>query len=94
MEIETKDQPLAGERFRFSVSHAPGANILVFVDTLKIFEGDCPDPPCHESVFVPEGTRGSTLRIVAKSTAGKIIEREFNISESYSEPGAAAASAA
>jgi hypothetical protein len=91
MRIDAQAYPLAGDTFRFSVQNAAeGANLQVFVDSLKIFDGDCLDPPCHEEVRVPDGTRGSMLRIIATAANGTVVEREFEIAEVHSKRGPAA----
>lgn len=88
MIIENQGLPYAGEPFRFTVADAPGkTKIDVYVNTAHIFKGECPDPPCHETVWIPVGTRGSVLRIMAKDFLGNTIEREFNITESDASAG-------
>lgn len=92
MRIEAEDNPTAGARYKFTVLEAiGGAGIKVFVDQLEILDEDCPDPPCHEIITIPEGTRGATLRIIARDRVGNVTEREFEIAEPYSESGAATA---
>ena len=77
MIIENQDLPYAGERFLFSVAGATGkTKIEVYIDSARVLEEECPDPPCHEIVRVPVGTRGSVLRILAKDSLGNTTERQ------------------
>lgn len=88
MIIENQGLPYAGERFRFTVARATGkTRIVVYVDTAPILDEECPDPPCHEIVQIPVGTRGSVLRIVATDVSGNTTEREFTIAESDESTG-------
>ncbi|HWX85137.1 MAG TPA: hypothetical protein VNZ48_16185 [Xanthobacteraceae bacterium] len=92
MDIEFSHSPIAGKTFHFTIRHATGkAKIKAFIDTSQVFDGECPDPPCHEQIFIPGGTRGSLLRIIATLADGNTIEREINITESDAAPGVASA---
>jgi hypothetical protein len=88
MIIENQGLPHAGELFRFSVTGATGkTRINLYVNTTHIFEGECPDPPCHEIVGVPVGTGGSVLWIKAEDLHGNSIGREFTIVEAEANAG-------
>jgi hypothetical protein len=94
MVIENQDLPYAGKLFRFTVAGATGkTRIEAYIDTARVLERECPDPPCHEMVRVPVGTRGSVLRIVAKDLLGDTIERQFRIAESDTSSGGMMSSA-
>jgi hypothetical protein len=85
MEITNEAHPHAGEKFHFSVSGGIGiTRIEVHVDSTRIFEKDCADPPCHEMVQIPSGTKGAVLRIVVKDSAGKTSVMELTVAESQS----------
>ena len=82
MEIGHEDLPYSGESFRFTLSSTTHpVTIKAYVDSALILSEECPDPPCHEIIQIPIGTRGATLRLVATDRAGAILEREFTIGE-------------
>jgi hypothetical protein len=92
MDIEFSHFPIAGKTFRFTIRHTTGgAKVTAFIDTLQVFDGECPDPPCYEQIFIPGNTRGSLLRIISTLADGNTIEREIKITESDEAPGAASA---
>ena len=71
MDIEARQLPMAGLPLNFSVDGGLGVcNIKVFVDSKLVHQHDCDDPPCHEMVMIPPGTRGATLRIIATDSVG------------------------
>lgn len=87
MDIKTSQLPMAEQSFNFSVDGGHGiTNIQVFVDSKLIRQYDCDDPPCHETVMIPPGTRGATLRIIATDSIGK--RQEFVSQVGDSESGA------
>lgn len=87
MDIEARQPPMAGQSFNFSVDGGLGiSNIKVFVDLKLVHQHDCDDPPCHEMVMIPPGTRGATLRIIAMDSVGN--KKEFTSQVGDSESGA------
>lgn len=85
MDIEATQVPMAGDSFNFSVDGGLGSrNIKVFVDLNQIYEQDCDDPPCHEMVMIPPGTRGATLRIIATDSIGNKKEFTSQVGDSGS----------
>jgi hypothetical protein len=92
--IENQGFPYAGQRFRFVVAGAIGrTTIEAYVDTRRVLEAECPDPPCHEVVLVPVSTRGSVLRLIATDSLGNRIERVFTIADSEASAGGMIATA-
>jgi hypothetical protein len=88
MEIEELGLPYAGELFQFMVTHGTGpTHIEAYIDRRKILVADCPDPPCHEMISVPPGTKGADLWIVAEDAHGNAKERRFTIGESDTSAG-------
>ena len=85
MEIESFDTPSEGREFRFIVlGGARPLRILVSVDDLRLVERECPDPPCHEMVFVPEGARQVSIRAVDAN--GDVAEELFPVKDYSKEP--------
>ena len=77
MELRTQSLPMAGQSFRFTVEGRDGlTSIEVLIDSKLVFRHDCDDPPCHEMVMIPPGTRGATLRVIATDSSGRT--RSFN----------------
>jgi hypothetical protein len=94
MTIEGQGLPYARQPYRFVVSGVTGRTLIeAYVDTRRILRTECPDPPCHEMVQIPEHTRGSILRVIAFDSAGKRIEREFTIADSEASAGGMMSSA-
>jgi hypothetical protein len=92
MKIEAAQAPFAGQFFHFTVLDVAGrTRIKVFVDALQIFDEDCPDPPCHEMVLIPPGTRSSLLRVVAQDLTGATVERKFTVADFSPDRGSEAA---
>ncbi len=80
MEIHASDVAIAGKPFHFTVIGAVGqTQIACFVDGRQIFFSPCPDPPCHEEMFIPDFTAGSLLVVVAVDSANTRVTREFVI---------------
>lgn len=94
MKIENKGFPYAGKPFLFVVAEATGrTTIEAYVNMRRVLEAECPDPPCHEVVLVPVGTRGSVLRLIATDSLGNRIEREFTIADFEASSGGMMATA-
>lgn len=88
MEIEELGLPYAGERFHFTVTQGTGlTNIEVYIDRKELLSKDCPDPPCHEMILVPPGTKGADLWIIARDTHGNTEEKRFTVGESDTSAG-------
>jgi hypothetical protein len=88
MKIENRNFPMAGESFRFEITGATGkTRVEAHIDRKPIFVHDCPDPPCHETILVPPGTRGAELRLVAIDSTGNRAERVFAIATSDTNTG-------
>lgn len=82
MEIELKQLPIAGQTVNVSVDGGIGiTSINVFVDSMLVLQHDCDDPPCHEMVEIPAGTRGSTLKIITTDSVGNSESAEYQISD-------------
>jgi hypothetical protein len=88
MEIKAMNQPLAGRQFRFLVAGGTRpTRIQVYIDQSQVASKDCDDPPCHEIVWIPPGTRGSEVRIVASNLLGSTEERRFTIADAEASGG-------
>ncbi len=83
MRIENIGQPYAGQQFRFTVTNTlENTRIQVYIDKMAVLETECPDPPCHEMIAIPYGTRGSILSIIGTDRRGRIVKVQFEIAES------------
>ncbi len=88
MRIQCEDRPRAGQQFMFRVTGATGkTRIEAHVDTRRVLETECPDPPCHEMVQIPAQTRDSILRLIAIDSIGNREELEFIIADSEAGAG-------
>lgn len=86
MDIELRQLPMAGQALNFIVEGGIGiTNINVYVDSMLVQQHDCDDPPCHEMVMIPSGTRGATLKIVATDSVGNSHRLEYQIVDSDSD---------
>jgi hypothetical protein len=87
MQINERDLPQAGEHFFFSVDGGiTPIRIQVFIAGTLHYEGECPDPPCHEMTMIPARSQGSVLRIVTTDKSGARFERSFTIGASGGMP--------
>lgn len=94
MRIEAEGRPHAGRQFRFAVTGTTGrTRIEAYINTRRVLETECPDPPCHEMVQIPARTRGSVLRLIAIDSVGNREEREFIIADSEASAGGMTATA-
>jgi hypothetical protein len=94
MIVDTDGMPYAGEPFAFTIRDAhERVTVQCYVDRHLVFNDECPDPPCHEVVTIPRGTRGSMLRIVATTARGARVEQELKIAEAGASSGGAASAA-
>ncbi len=95
MEIEVFSQPVAGEGFNFRVTGGTRpTHIEVYIDRRLVLDTECTDPPCHEMVFIPRGTRGAELWIIARDIFGSIEQQKFAILDSDASAGGAMATEA
>jgi hypothetical protein len=69
MEMKTDAQAIAGRRFAIDVIDDGPVHVELHVGTDLVWKHDCPDPPCHEEVIVPERYAGESLTISARSPA-------------------------
>lgn len=80
MDINNLNEAFAGGQFHFVVSDgARPIHIEVYVDGAPLMHEDCDDPPCHEMVFIPSGTRGAELWVVARDADGALAQRTFRV---------------
>jgi hypothetical protein len=88
MAIEGLGLPRAGQAFRFTVSGTSERTAIeAYIGTKRVLQAECPDPPCHEVVPIPEDARGLILRIVATDSSSNRIEQEFRIGDSEASSG-------
>lgn len=88
MKIEPLGVPYAGEKFEFTIKgDKKPTSLEAYIDRRQILSTDCPDPPCHEMLIVPQGTRGADLLIVARDADGNSVERVFTVVESGYDAG-------
>jgi hypothetical protein len=79
MEIDSGRLPVEGENFKFKVMGVGVTQIEVWLNGRLIHQHKCPDPPCHEMIYVPLGTGAPELIIIAQDSSGKTLERRFFI---------------
>jgi hypothetical protein len=80
MDIRHRGEPITNRLFEFQIyGGAKPVNIKVFIGDRLVLNGDCADPPCHESLTVPEYAVNSMLQIIAKDSLGEEITRSFVI---------------
>jgi hypothetical protein len=79
MDIEAFGAPYPAENFSFTVRGGMGRiTIAVFLNESQLMQTDCPDPPCHEMVFIP-GYASGQLMIVATDSTGASDQTTFSI---------------
>ena len=67
MRLHWEADPVVGQHFPFSVDRTVGvASIQISINNRAVFAFDCEDPPCHEAFFVPPGTVGSVMVLLAR----------------------------
>ena len=67
MRIAFASAPKAGRDFEFDVIETSGeGRVRLYIGDDLMMEAQCPDPPCHERVFVPLGAAGNTLLVRAE----------------------------
>jgi hypothetical protein len=83
MILEYEREPIVGEPFAVTARGFEGtARMRLFIGQRLLAEVECPDPPCHEVVLIPEGTKGRMLRVIATDQEGQEEELELTIRES------------
>lgn len=89
MELVAKP-PIEGRNFRFTILGGIGTTrITVQLSGNVIHDSDCPDPPCHEEMHMPQGVGGAELVVRAKDSAGKVLERKFIVGRTEGQAGGA-----
>jgi hypothetical protein len=88
MNIEALGEPNPGQTFNFTVRGGVGkVTIAAYINESQVvFQTECPDPPCHEMVFIPEYASGQLL-VVATDSSGIRAQRVFNIKSLISGGG-------
>jgi hypothetical protein len=67
MRIAFASEPRGGRDFEFEVADAGAdAHVQLYIGDNLVMEARCPDPPCHERVFVPLEAVGNMLRVRAQ----------------------------
>jgi hypothetical protein len=80
MKITFSSPPEPGKVFSFTVHDSVGnARIKASLKGTTIRESDCPDPPCHDFVHIPEGTHGVDLLLTVEDFTGKRHEERLRI---------------
>ncbi len=88
MEIEGLSNAYAGTHFHFRVSGgARPTRIDVYIDQIMVLSKDCDDPPCHEMIFIPNGVRGSQVRVTARDAHGNVEQKSFSVVDSDASSG-------
>jgi hypothetical protein len=79
MNIEAIGEPYPGRTFSFTVHSDSGrVTIAAYINQSQVLKADCPDPPCHEMVLIPETAFGQLL-VVATDSRGVSEQRVFSI---------------
>jgi hypothetical protein len=87
MELDAKP-PVEGRNFRFTILGGIGTTrITVRLNGKVVHDSDCPDPPCHEEMRIPAGEGGAELVVIAKDSAGKVLERKFIVGRTEGQAG-------
>jgi hypothetical protein len=93
MRIAFATEPIAGQDFEFEIHETEGeSTIRLYIGDALMLEAACPDPPCHERVYVPFEAGGDTLLIQAQDARGP-SEHVFGIKAEDPESGSPAPSA-
>jgi hypothetical protein len=91
MQLIFDSPPRVGENFRLAIySSAAPARVEWYVDGRLVRRTDCPDPPCHEQMFMRPEHKDSTLRIVGTDRS-ETKELRFQIKEEDPTPTVATA---
>lgn len=88
MVLNVPKPPLAGSNFSVQLDGYTGAaKLAVYVAGQRLLEKDCPDPPCHEMVFLTRDLAGRELKVIG-TAMGESVSRTFRIETKKSEGGA------
>lgn len=80
MKLEHKGPPIVAQPFYVTASEFSGnIAIEIYVGSRLISQRDCPDPPCHEFVMIPEVAAGEMLRVVAWDATGQQKKLELPV---------------
>ncbi|TPN48566.1 hypothetical protein [Mesorhizobium sp. B1-1-7] len=72
--------PIAGESFAFSIAgEEKGIRIEAFINGKLIYASECPDPPCHEQMRMPDWSGDTTLVVVLKGPFSDAVERSIRV---------------
>jgi hypothetical protein len=86
MRIAFASAPKAGRDFEFDVIETGDeGRVQLYIGDDLMMETTCPDPPCHERVFVPLEAAGNTLLVRAED-AQEANEHVFAIDTAELEP--------
>ena len=89
MRIAFASAPRGGRDFEFEVHEAgKDAHIWLYIGDNLVMEAQCPDPPCHERIFVPLEAVGNTLLVRAEDVQ-EASEHVFAIGPQEAEFGPA-----
>lgn len=82
MEIEHTPEAIAAESFAVTVRDFLGPlDLEIWIGQKRLTRKRCPDPPCHERIIIPRGTKGAVLTILARDAAGTEERVELVIDE-------------
>ena len=80
MKLEHKGPAVAAQLFSVTASEFSGSiAIKIYVGSRLISQRDCPDPPCHEIVMIPEAAAGEMLRVVTWDATGQQKKLELPV---------------
>ncbi|MGY4298855.1 hypothetical protein ACVWXN_006950 [Bradyrhizobium sp. i1.4.4] len=85
-----QSRPSKAGIFRFTILGGIGVTrITVRLSGKVVHDSDCPDPPCHEEMRMPQGVGGAELVVIAKDSTGKVLERKFIVGKTEGQAGGA-----
>ena len=88
MFFKFEEPPQAGENFLFLSGVSREFRVVARVDGkgLTVHSKDCPDPPCHEYIYLRKNSAGRQLVLQAIAPNGQVFtEIKLLISESQGE---------
>lgn len=66
MKIKYASPPVENRVFNFSATDVSGTTKFgAYLNGELFWTEECPDPPCHEQIRLPDGMAGNTLLVVA-----------------------------
>jgi hypothetical protein len=82
MKIHAPREPIVGERFEVTVvDFSQPLFLSIHIGSKRVSFKECDDPPCHEMLAVPAGTKGAILTVIAQDAAGDRETLELFIRE-------------